>query len=227
MTDQSTSITSPIMDSALRADDGIDETLINRILAYSFVDDHEIKGGWRYFFLVIVCPSPLVVFIVMMWFQLYSNCAAQSTIYGIANEDMIQQFIGQNNIHYCASAIYENGKYFNCNFASPNPTSFDFSGPCSVFQSQFASPYNGGTSCVNDDNDMFQVFYYQCTPVQTAIVNSVQYALYTVITVVYMYLFIRVITEFGIAGLFRLDNWSKIIFNKKNKNDNNKNNNVV
>ena len=80
---------------------------------------------------------------------------------------------------------------------------------------------------MNDNNYMFQVFYYQCTPVQTAIVNSVQYALYTVITVVYMYLFIRVITEFGIVGLFRLDNWSKIIFNKKNKNDNNKNNNVV
>ena len=214
MTDQSTSITSPIIDSAVRAD-GIEEKLIRRILAFSFVDDHEIKGGWRYLFLIVVCPSPLIVFIVMMWFQLYSNCAAQSTIYGVANEDMIQQFIGQNNIHYCASAISVGGKYYNCNFASPNPTSFDFSGPCSVFQSEFATPYSG-QSCVNSDYDMFQVFYYQCIPVQSAIVNSVQYALYTVITVVYLYLLLLVITEFGIVGLFSLNNWSKVIFNKKN-----------
>ena len=187
--------------------------MINKILASN---NHEIKGVWRYVFLVALFSIPLVVFIVMMWFQI-NNCSAQSTFYFFASSQMIQQFLGQNNIHYCASVYYDSGKYYTCNFGPPNPTTFDFSGPCSVFQSEFDTPYSGLKSCLST-SEMFQVFYYQCIPVQSAIVNSVQYALYTVITVVYLYLLLRISVEFGIFGLFSSDNWAKLLGNKKNIN---------
>eukprot|EP01036_Dinobryon_divergens_P024116 gene24116-32533_t len=130
----------------------------------------------------------------------------------------MQQFIGQNNIHYCASVYYDSGKYYSCNLSPPSPTTFDFSGPCSVFQSEFSTPYSGLQSCLYS-GEMFQVFYYQCIPVQTAIVNSVQFTLYAVFAVVYLYLLLRVTVEFGICGLFSLNNWTKLITNKENINN--------
>lgn len=170
------------------------------------------------FFTWAIMCLPLAVFVVMMWFQLYRACTAQSVFYGVLSPELVDSYLKQDGVHYCAATFqsqslnFTTGKidssFYACNLPGEF-NHFDFHGQCSVYKDLFnnVSPEDNG--CFNGGS--IQIMYVQCTATPTAIINSIQVTIYICVALAFVSLAFRVIKRFGCHGIVESKNWSAVL----------------
>ncbi|RZL14004.1 MAG: hypothetical protein EOO89_16700 [Pedobacter sp.] len=199
---------------------------------FSFIEDHQVRGKWRYIFTALTVAVPLATFGVLMWYFLYESCVPGTAEYASFAESSLNIFLAQNYNYYCASSYSQYNlsttsnsvqpTNYCCYLTSKGHKSFNFQGPCRAWESTvdncYSTPHTGSAICFNNTaGNSITILYAQCTPIQTAVVNSIQYSVYTVVVLIYLYIFLRVVKKFGLVGLFSMENWRHIMNNKQSK----------
>lgn len=217
----------------------VDVTILDCILSrFTIIKDHHVRGKWRTIICIAVIITPLAVMMVMMWYQLHKSCITNSAFYPLVvtstdftSGTTINSFLDQSNIHYCFSMVSQQSNMLGtpntlvenwhfCQLSSPH-SRFNDQDTCSPYSSVLKSiPHGGHTSCANSNyttnSGSVAVFYAQCVPVETAVVNSIQISYYFALVAIMFYLTLRVYKKAGCAGLFVKRNWDLILSNKKN-----------
>jgi hypothetical protein len=177
--------------------------------SFSLAKDHKIRGKWRYCFCCSILFFPLILFAVLLWYFTTKLCTPLSSAWGVGSINQLNDFLGEDGIHFCASA-FSDPPFVACLIDTSGPYStYNFDGACSTFKPVFA----GTSNFANCFGQGFTILYTQCVDTQTALVNAIQYALYLAFVIANVYLAIRVVKRFGFCGLFSGDNWRAILFN--------------
>lgn len=212
-----------------------DSVLDNVVSRFSFVNDHHVRGKWRTSLSVSVITVPIVVFATAMWYQVLETCVTNTANFPIldltsySTEDTIRTFLQQEPVHYCAAA-FSVLQFSN----ETNAIQTDWY-PCTIQN----HPNSGDKYCAGY-NDLIKeigsgtkvngycfdgpftyaasnvvVFYTQCMPITTALVNSIQAATYSIAITILLYLLARIVTKFGITGLISPSKWLQMLRNNK------------
>ncbi|RYG97020.1 hypothetical protein EON65_53495 [archaeon] len=211
----------------------LSNTVMENILGrFSFIEDHQVRGNWRYVFSTLTIVAPLVVFGALMWYFLVGSCIPTSETYGPLAQNSLDFVLAQSYMYYCASGfsqyMYSNATfpvieptYVCCNLKSKHHKSFNFEGACGDWKTTAEScPLTGNPPCFDSGgsgSNPVTVLYAQCTPVSTALVSGIQYSFYLAIIFIYFYVSLRVVKKHGFAGLCTLDNWRQVMSNKQLK----------
>jgi hypothetical protein len=209
-----------------------DSILDNVVSRFSFVNDHHVRGKWRTSLSVAVVAVPIVVFSTLLWYQVLQTCVTSTANFpvievdGYNSQDTIINFLAQEPVHYCAAAA----SYLSLNNESGLVNTYW--APCTIqghhnSGSQYCANYKGLVNAIGDLTESsgycfdlgeisnIAVFYTQCMPTTTALVNSIQAAMYSIGITILLYLIMRIIAKFGITGLARPSKWLQMLRNPK------------
>jgi hypothetical protein len=149
---------------------------------------------------------------------------------------LVNSFLCQDGVHYCKSTFS-----FGYNeITSPTKVSFytetdrcyldgihipkedaDYCSNTFNGLDDYYRVYEGATdeenSCFHPYINVFNitVFYTQCIPWQTALVNSLQCAVYSVAVTIVVYLGLRICKKFGLTGICNSSKWLEMLKNNK------------
>jgi hypothetical protein len=151
--------------------------------------------------------------------------------------DVVGSFLGQDGVHYCKSTFSFGYNLFN---SDNNEVTFfpetdrcyldgvhipkEDAGYCSNTFSGLDDYYELYTGTTDEQNSCFYpysnvfnitVFYTQCIPWQTALVNSLQCAVYSVAVTIVIYLGLRICKKFGLTGICNSSKWLEMLKNNK------------
>lgn len=211
--------------------------LDNVVKKFSVVSGHQVRGKWRTALSISVVAVPIVVFAVMLWYQVYVACTANCQYYPLINtvsnsgisystESTIRSFLAQDSIHYCSSALSHvvltnddvgaGTDWYPCTITNHQ---FSDSGTCVGYKDlSKVMKEIGSFNCFDASDESMgnlAIFYTQCTPIQTALVNSIQVAMYSIVATICLYLALRVLAKHGVCGLFSAGKWVETLQNEK------------
>jgi hypothetical protein len=217
--------------------------LDNIVSKFSIVSGHHVRGRWRPALAIAIIVIPILAFSLMLWYQIRIACIANCQYYPLINhassggtsystESTILNFLGQESIHFCSSTVSQlitsavdddNVPYTAWLPCTIRGHDYSSTGTCAAYQNlgKISSDYdNGDCFSVGSNGGSVAIFYTACVPAQTALVNSVQVALYSAIGTIVLYLMLRVMAKHGVVGLFQPAKWTETLNNKaKIKND--------
>lgn len=222
-----------------------DSILDNIVSRFSFVNDHHVRGKWRIGLSFAVVAVPIVIFCVAMWYQLMKACIANCQYYPLieaptiegtevaySTQSTIRDFLAQDSIHYCASAVSSVTLMYDTDNVTVIDATTDWApckiqnhdtsstGACSSYKDlgKVVSGYNNGY-CFTEGNvaesGNVAVFYTQCIPITTALVNSIQASMYSIATTIVLYLVSRILAKHGVMGLISPSKWLEMLNNSK------------
>jgi drug/metabolite transporter superfamily protein YnfA len=209
--------------------------LDNVVKKFSIVSSHHVEGRWRPALAFAVIGVPIVMFCVMLWYQVQKACIANCQYYplvsvnvpnGVAysTESTIRNFLAQDSIHFCSAmveqAFVDETGNVTTDWAPCTIKNHDYSntGPCAPYKdlNMLVSEFDlDNGNCYNgvEVGGNVAVFYTQCVPIQTALVNSIQVAMYSIVATIVLYLALRVLSAHGVLGLFLPSKWMETINN--------------
>lgn len=216
--------------------------LDNVVSKFSIVSDHHVRGRWRPALAISIIVIPILAFCLMLWYQIRIACIANCQYYPLieqsgddeggtaySTESTIRNFLGQESIHFCSSTVSQllydaesNSMYTSWYPCTIRGHDYSSTGTCSSYNSlgKISSANDGGNCFDPSTSGSVAIFYTQCVPIQTALVNSVQVSLYSAIGTIVIYLILRVLAKHGVVGLFQPAKWTETLNNKaKVKND--------
>lgn len=220
----------------------VNDTILDNVVSkFSVVNDHHVRGKWRYGLSVAVIAVPITVFAVVLWYQLMKACVANSQYYPVLDtptlngnvsayttESTIRDFLSQDSIHYCGSAVsllsvlVNNPPHVITEWSPCKIQNHDFNsvGACSEYKDlgKVLKGFDNGY-CFTDENLFYAnnvaVFYTQCIPISTALVTAIQTALYSIAATIVLYLVMRVGAKHGVTGLVSPSKWLEMLNNGK------------
>ena len=156
-------------------------------------------------------------------------------------ESVVNAFLSRNTVHFCMSTFtYSNAELYTdvktdklvSQITSDTqqcvipgfPNVEAFSEYCKVYDQLFE--YYSFAVYPNTDEaascfDYFinlsnvTIYYTQCIPWQTALMNAVQCAVYSIVATIVLYLALRIASKFGLCALFKPSKWLEMLQNNK------------
>lgn len=213
----------------------LEKTMLDNVVSrFSLIEEHEIHGNWRRIFLVMIVVIPCATFALFMWYFMAVACSTQtSTFLSQSRSTTLLNLIDSENVQYCGSffsvpdlilagnpptySVYSFTTY--CCYV--DGISYSTTGNCASAMPIGASvcpssPVENSEYCLNNSKlAPFIVVYSVCTPAATALNNSINYALYSVVFTIYLYFAMRVFKKKGLSGLCSYAAWRSTLTNAK------------
>lgn len=226
-----------------------DSILDNVVTRFSIVNNHKVRGRWRSSLAASVIVVPIIVFSVLLWYQLTKTCVVGTAAFPYTTNDknsaeqlesVVAAFLAKNAVHFCMSTFtYTNADMYQDNSNNlvtqitadtqqctiPGfPNKEAYTQYCKVYDQLFeyytpaVDSTTGQTiSCFEYYTNLSNVTIYftQCIPWQTAFMNSIQCAVYSIVATIVVYLALRIWSKFGLCALFKPSKWLEMLQNNK------------
>jgi hypothetical protein len=194
-----------------------------------------MRGWWRTSLSISVIAVPLVVFAVAMWYQVYETCVTNVANFpvitggGYHSEDTIRNFLAQEPVHYCAAAYsilsVDNSTgviitdWYPCTIHNHHNSGSKYCTSYKTLVDEVNNITNENGYCFDELSAALgsnvAVFYTQCMPTTTALVNSIQATMYSIGITILLYLIARVVSKYGITGIVSPSKWLQMLRNSK------------
>ncbi len=175
-----------------------------------------LKRNEAFIFLIIIVTAPSLTFSMMLYYFLVSGCQPASlTFSGVPNAKAVVQSVANSEVYrLCATIGIRAHHTFCCSLDGVNYLTSD---PiCDTFQKGMSHCDNQVEvfPCYNSNSTTFQLVelsVMQCASPPSALINSMQYALFVSVIVTGCFVIIKLVISKGLFQLFSRNAWKEFL----------------